>query len=76
MDTCPHKHLVLLNAARERVRCRVCHLTIAEIDLDGGYCPECYETRGVRQYDFDPVSPQTEDGTTYRCEDCGALVKC
>lgn len=76
MPACNHHKLVLLQKKERRVRCKSCHLTISETELDGGFCPECYETRGVKEYGFDPVSSPQEDGITYRCEDCGAMIEC
>lgn len=55
-----------------RMRCRRCHLTIDADELEGGYCPECYEVDGVRHTDFEVLeSPQR---TRYRCEQCGAVI--
>ncbi len=76
MTDCSHNNLVLLKKEKQRVRCRSCHLTISAVELNGGYCPECYETSGVKEYGFDPVAPPMESGITYRCEDCGAMIEC
>jgi hypothetical protein len=55
------------------MRCRHCHLTIREDELDGGWCPECYEASGQRRSDFETVAGE-DGGVRYRCEDCGILV--
>jgi hypothetical protein len=47
-------------------------LTIRSDELDGGYCPECFERTGRRHEDFETVP--TSDATRYRCEDCGAII--
>jgi hypothetical protein len=73
MPACPHRNLVLLAAPAPRLRCRHCHLTIRADELDGGYCPECYERSGRRREDFDTVDGADGDAR-YRCEDCGVLL--
>ena len=55
-----------------RLRCRRCHLTIKADELDGGFCPECFEGDGRKNYDFEEI--ETEKTVRYRCEDCGALI--
>ena len=74
MSACPHKHLLLLAAGGRRVRCRHCHLTIKPDELDGGYCPECYEVHGVRRQDFEEIAEKRTETVQYRCEDCGAII--
>lgn len=76
MDGCKHTCLVLLPKPSARVQCRHCHLTIKLDDLSGQYCPECYETSGKRQYDFEAVEESPSESTQYRCEDCGVLINC
>ncbi len=72
MTRCRHHHLALLPEKSRRLRCRRCHLTIDADELQGGFCPECYEANGTRHNDFEVlVSPQ---GTQYRCEQCGAVI--
>ncbi len=76
MDSCKHTSLVLLTAQKNRVRCRHCHLTIEETELDNGYCPECFDSRGEKCYQFEQVlAPETE-GANYRCEECGVIIHC
>ncbi|MBL0714990.1 MAG: hypothetical protein JJV98_14960 [Desulfosarcina sp.] len=73
MPSCPHRNLLLLDAPALRLRCRHCHLTIRADELDGGPCPECYETSGQRRYDFETLAVDNA-GVHYRCEDCGILM--
>lgn len=73
MSDCPHTHLVLLPESRKRLRCRHCHLTLAAEELQGGYCPECFDTSGERRYDFEAV--ETAEDTRYRCEGCGVIIE-
>ena len=73
MSSCPHLNLLLLEAPAPRMRCRHCHLTIRADELDGGPCPECYETGGQKRYDFETLRPR-DAGVQYRCEDCGTLI--
>ncbi len=73
MSNCPHHNLLLLEAPAPRRRCRHCHLTIREDELDGGFCPECYETSGKRRYEFETLAG-ADGGIKYRCEDCGLLI--
>lgn len=75
MASCAHITLELLPTRKRTVRCRQCHLTLDAVELGDGHCPECFERSGRRHYEFDEL--ETGDGTaTYRCEECGALVKC
>ncbi len=74
MLTCRHNRLLLLPTSGIRLQCRQCHLTISAEELDGGYCPECYDSTGVRQYDFTPVSDEDDTVARYRCEDCGVVI--
>ena len=76
MDPCKHTNLTLLPGAGERLRCRECHLTIEKSELGGGYCPECFETFGKKQYEFEPVAASGKAVTRYRCEGCGVIIKC
>jgi hypothetical protein len=73
MPPCLHRNLLLLPAPAPRRRCRHCHLTIREDELDGGFCPECYERSGRRRYDFETLDGE-DGGARYRCEECGILV--
>jgi len=71
-------NLVLLPDEKNKLRCRHCHLVIAPDELQGGYCPECYEAHGKKQYDFEEIEAG-ENGenekTRYRCEDCGVIIE-
>jgi hypothetical protein len=74
VDRCGHRKLVLLSTEADRLRCRRCHLTIKAGDLEGGYCPECFEREGIKIEDFETV-PATENAPArYRCESCGAVI--
>ncbi len=73
MSNCPHHNLLLLEVPAPRLRCRHCHLTIREDELDGGFCPECYETSGKRRYEFETLAG-ADGEIKYRCEDCGLLI--
>ena len=73
MPPCPHLNLMLLEMPAPRLRCRHCHLTIGAEELNGGPCPECYETDGRRRYHFETLKPR-DAGVRYRCEDCGILI--
>lgn len=75
MSRCPHKTLVLLRDAGRKVRCRACHLVISADELDGGFCPECYEVRGERRRDFEAVAREPDPVTRYRCEACGVIIE-
>jgi len=75
MDSCRHPNLILLQEKNKVLRCRHCHLTIDADELGDGYCPECYEERGVRHHDFDEVEAPDGEKVRYRCEDCGALIE-
>ena len=72
MSRCRHQYLALLPEKSQRLRCRRCHLTIDADELQGGYCPECYEAGGVRHNDFEVLA--TEQHTQYRCEQCGVVI--
>ncbi len=76
MDSCKHTSLVLLTGQKNRVRCRHCHLTIEKNELDDGYCPECFETRDEKRYEFEEVKASGTEGANYRCEECGVIIHC
>jgi hypothetical protein len=44
-------------------------------ELGDGYCPECFERSGKRNYEFEELETATEGAATYRCEECGAIIK-
>jgi len=72
---CPHRHLELLPQPPKRLQCQHCHLTITAEELAGGFCPECYDSRGEKRYDFDEIKTAQTTATRYRCEDCGAIIE-
>jgi len=74
MIGCRHSSLELLPEKEKRMRCRRCHLTIARTELQGGHCPECYETSGMKYYEWDEVEDAKGVNPCYRCEQCGAIV--
>jgi phage terminase large subunit GpA-like protein len=75
MESCKHRHLVLLPNEGRRLRCRHCHLTIKEDELDTGYCPECFERCGKRHEDFEVVETASDQKIRYRCEACHAIIE-
>lgn len=75
MSACRHLQLVLVRQQKNRLRCRHCHLTIHADELTSRYCPECFESSGKRQYDFDEVADAVDAITLYRCEDCGVMIE-
>lgn len=75
MSECRHKNLILLKESSNKLRCRICHLTINAEELGENYCPECYETSGKRQYDFESVKKEDSGISRYRCEDCGIVFE-
>jgi hypothetical protein len=48
-------------------------LTINAEELGDGYCPECFEISGKKQYEFDEM--ESEGVARYRCEECGTIIK-
>jgi hypothetical protein len=74
MPRCKHETLVLLAPASKKRRCRHCHLTIGEEELDKGYCPECYEAYGVKRRDFEAIEADEKADSRYSCEKCGAII--
>lgn len=74
MTQCNHKNLTLIPPQTGKLRCCQCHLTIDPEELNKDYCPECYESRGMKQYDFEKLEPEDDGKTRYRCEDCGAII--
>jgi len=49
-------------------------LTITAEELNGGYCPECYEARGMKNSDFEEILIPGDGKTRYRCEGCGVII--
>ena len=74
MESCRHRTLVLVRA-EAKVRCRTCHLSLSREELGSSHCPECYEARGERNYDFEEVAEAPDGGAAYVCEDCGVRVE-
>jgi Zn finger protein HypA/HybF involved in hydrogenase expression len=75
MTLCKHLTLFLLPEKKNMLRCRHCHLTIAADELQGGYCPECFETHGRKLYDFDAIEAKDKGKVRYRCEQCGIIIE-
>jgi len=75
MTSCDHSQLVLLPEKKNMLRCRHCHLTISPDELGKGYCPECYEADGRKQYDFEAIAPEETETARYRCEGCGVIIE-
>ena len=75
MGSCNHTALELLPVRKRTLRCRHCHLTIDAEELADNCCPECLEKSGKRRYDFDELAAADQGIATYRCEECGAIVK-
>ena len=75
MTPCNHAALELLPLRKQTLRCRHCHLTIDAAEVGDGYCPECFERSGERHYDFEELETLSNGAATYRCEECGAIVK-
>jgi rubrerythrin len=75
MSSCNHTTLELLQSRKRTLRCRQCHLTLDAAELGDNHCPECFETSGKRHYEFEQVET-VSGGATYRCEECGVIVKC
>jgi hypothetical protein len=75
MTSCTHTTLELLPQPKKRLRCRHCHLTIAQDDLKEGYCPECFDSCGVKQYEFEEMAAERNEVVQYRCEDCGVIIQ-
>ena len=73
MESCRHLRLVLVRAEVKR-RCRQCQLVLSIEELGDSFCPECYEEKGQRNYDFENVKDATEGKALYLCEDCGAGI--
>ncbi|MGH7846751.1 MAG: hypothetical protein ACREQW_16525 [Candidatus Binatia bacterium] len=73
MTTCHHTTLELLPERKRTLRCRYCHLTIDGEELGDGYCPECFEISGKKNYEFEEM--ESEGVARYRCEECGTIIK-
>ena len=75
MTKCSHSSLVLLPQKKNLVRCRHCHLTIKADELRESYCPECFEIKGRKQYDFEEIADVENGISRYRCEECGVIIE-
>ena len=75
MTSCSHHTLELLPERKKTLRCRHCHLTIAEEEIGDGFCPECFANSGSKRYDFEELVATGDSIARYRCEQCGAIVK-
>jgi predicted RNA-binding Zn-ribbon protein involved in translation (DUF1610 family) len=75
IDSCRHQNLVLVIENKNKVRCSHCHVTINKEELETDYCPECWETEGVKRRDFEKVEEKMSGASAYRCEDCGAEIE-
>jgi len=75
MTSCDHRSLVLLPEKKNMLRCRHCHLTISPDEVENGFCPECYEIQGKKQYDFEEIAPEETGNARYRCEGCGVIIE-
>ena len=51
-------------------------MTIDEEELACGYCPECYETQGVKRCDFEALGLEDDGKVRYCCEKFGAIITC
>ncbi|MGH7796458.1 MAG: hypothetical protein ACREQ2_16440 [Candidatus Binatia bacterium] len=76
MTACQHTTLELLPSRKRTLRCRRCHLTLDAEELGDNPCPECFESSGKRNYDFEEMESANDGAATYRCEECGVIVKC
>lgn len=74
MTACKHSTLELIPERKSTVRCKRCHLTMSADDLGDGYCPECFDSTGVKHYDFESLSTAGANVVRYRCEECGAII--
>lgn len=75
MSECLHKNLALIKEISNKLRCTVCHLTLASEELENDYCPECYESTGKKQTGFEKLILDHGNISRYRCEDCGIIIK-
>ena len=75
MSSCSHTTFELLPEPASRLRCRHCHLTLARDDLKDGFCPECFDNSGLKQYEFEELVEAKSGIARYRCEKCGIIIK-
>ena len=74
MSSCNHATLELVPQRRATVRCRRCNLTLSADELGDGYCPECFDAKGIKNYEFESIASNGSK-TIYRCEECGAVIE-
>ena len=74
MTLCKHSTLELLPQPKPTLRCRRCHLTISAEELGDGFCPECFDSTGAKNYDFETVINTASNVVRYRCEECGVII--
>ncbi len=75
MHSCRHNNLLQLPEAGKKLKCTHCHLVINENELNGGYCPECFEINGDKRYNFETQEVEKSTITKYKCEDCGVIIE-
>jgi hypothetical protein len=44
-------------------------------ELGKSFCPECFETRSEKLYDFEEMAEAETGVVRYRCEDCGVIIE-
>jgi hypothetical protein len=49
-------------------------LTIKTEELEEGYCPECFEAQGAKNYDFEEIVEEHSGAVRYSCEECGLII--
>jgi ABC-type ATPase with predicted acetyltransferase domain len=49
-------------------------LTLTRDDLKDGFCPECFDTAGLKQYEFEELVEEKSGVARYRCENCGVII--
>ena len=74
MTDCKHSTLKLLAERKRTMRCRRCHLTMAAEELGEGHCPECFDSSGSKNFDFEEIVHSDGKGARYRCEECGIVI--
>jgi Fe-S-cluster-containing dehydrogenase component len=75
MTSCRHRTLELLPNRKKTKRCLQCHLTIDAEELGAGYCPECFQVSGKKQYEFQDLESAEQSVARYRCEECGLIIE-
>jgi hypothetical protein len=43
-------------------------------ELGDGYCPECFDSTGVKHFDFESLASSSGNVVRYRCEECGVII--